>query len=111
MFVTYVPDADPIDRVFVDPASSVWTFAEHPLSRACEEGDHHASLWPDLLAQEYDHLEARLIFDLAQPVVPTCVRWVGAHVPFRSDLTKPTQADLVRNDRRWSTGSSVAARI
>ena len=32
MFVTYVPDADPIDR-FLSIPCSVWTFAEHPLSR------------------------------------------------------------------------------
>ena len=104
MFVTYVPDADPIDRVFVDPVLRLDLCGLSPqpyeegclslpdlrlevlrpkgatISAAGVNGDSFEMADDGLLARvwqhEYDHLEARLIFDLAQPVDASIVkRW------------------------------------
>ena len=104
MFVTYVPDADPIDRVFVDPVLrlDLCGLSPQPYEEGClslpdlrlevlrpkgatisatgVNGDSFEMADDGLLARvwqhEYDHLEARLIFDLAQPVDASIVkRW------------------------------------
>ena len=104
MFVTNVPDADPIDRIFVDPALrlDLCGAPPQPYEEGClslpdlrlevlrPKGATISATGPDgasfemaddgLLARvwqhEYDHLEARLIFDLAQPVDASMVkRW------------------------------------
>ena len=104
MFVTYVPDADPIDRVFVDPVLrlDLCGLSPQPYEEGClslpdlrlevlrpkgatisatgVNGDPFEMADDGLLARvwqhEYDHLEARLILDLAQPVDASIVkRW------------------------------------
>ena len=104
MFVTYVPDADPIDRVFVDPVLrlDLCGLSPQPYEEGClslpdlrlevlrpkgaiisatgVDGASFEMTDDGLLARvwqhEYDHLEARLIFDLAQPVDASMVkRW------------------------------------
>ena len=108
MFVTYVPDEDPIDRVFVDPAIALdlCGVSPQPYEEGClslpdlrleilrPKGARISATGVDglpfemaddgLLARvwqhEYDHLEARLIFDLAQPVDASMVkRWRKVH--------------------------------
>jgi peptide deformylase len=104
MFVTYVPEADPVDRVFVDPTLSLDLCGAPPqpyeegclslpdlrlevlrpkgatISATGVDGASFEMTDDGLLARvwqhEYDHLEARLIFDLAQPVDASMVkRW------------------------------------
>ena len=104
MFVTYVPDQDPIDRVFVNPALrlDLCGLPPQPYEEGClslpdlrlevlrPKGATISATGADgvafemtdngLLARvwqhEYDHLEAKLIFDLAQPADASVVkRW------------------------------------
>ncbi|MAW41973.1 MAG: peptide deformylase [Phycisphaerae bacterium] len=104
MFVTFIPDADPVDRVFVDPAIELDLCGSPPqpyeegclslpdlrleilrpmgarISARDLHGDSFELSGSGLMARvwqhEFDHLEARLIFDLAQPVdAPTVKRW------------------------------------
>ena len=104
MFVTYVPDADPINRVFVNPVVRLDLCGAPPqpyeegclslpdlrleilrpkgacISASDAEGHPFEMSDDGLLARvwqhEFDHLEARLIFDLAQPVDASMVkRW------------------------------------
>ena len=104
MFVTYVPDADPIDRIFVNPVLrlDLCGLPPQPYEEGClslpdlrlevlrpkgatisatdNDGDPFEMTDDGLLARvwqhEFDHLEARLIFDLAQPVDAAMVkRW------------------------------------
>ena len=104
LFVTYVPDADPVDRIFVNPVVhlDLCGLPPQPYEEGCLSlpdlrleilrpkaatisatgADGHPFEMADdgLLARvwqhEHDHLEARLIFDLAQPVEAAMVkRW------------------------------------
>lgn len=104
MFVTYVPDEDPIDRVFVNPSVrlDLCGLSPQPYEEGClslpdlrldilrPKGASISATGVDgcpfelsdagLLARvwqhEFDHLEGRLIFDLAQPVDGSIVkRW------------------------------------
>ena len=104
LFVTYVPDADPVDRVFVDPSLRLDLCGQppQPYEEGClslpdlrleilrprgatiEAKDVNGDLFQQtddgLLARvwqhEFDHLDAKLIFDLAQPVDASVVkRW------------------------------------
>ena len=104
MFVTYVPDVDPIDRVFVNPSVrlDLCGLSPQPYEEGClslpdlrldilrPKGASISATGADgcpfelsdagLLARvwqhEFDHLEGRLIFDLAQPVDGSIVkRW------------------------------------
>ena len=104
MFVTCVPDADPIDRVFVNPVVrlDLCGAPPQPYEEGClslpdlrldvlrpkgatitatgADGSPFELSDAGLLARvwqhEYDHLEGKLIFDLAQPVDASRVkRW------------------------------------
>ena len=108
MFVTCVPDADPVDRVFVNPEIhlDLCRAPPQPYEEGClslpdlrldvlrPKGASISATGADgapfelsdagLLARvwqhEYDHLEGRLIFDLAQPVDASLVkRWRKVH--------------------------------
>ncbi|RZO53804.1 MAG: peptide deformylase [Phycisphaeraceae bacterium] len=108
MFVTCVPDADPVDRVFVNPEIHLDLCGAPPqpyeegclslpdlrldvlrpkgasISATGADGSPFELSDAGLLARvwqhEYDHLEGRLIFDLAQPVDASLVkRWRKVH--------------------------------
>ncbi len=108
MFVTYVPDADPVDRVFIDPVLVLDLCGSPPqpyeegclslpdlrleilrpigarISARDLNGDSFDMSDNGLLARvwqhEFDHLEGKLIFDLAQPAdASTVKRWRKVH--------------------------------